>query len=577
MKRNIGGQRVRHTIFWMCLALFFSVGEPAQAQTSTSRVHVVQSGETLYRIGKQYGVTVADLYRLNPSARQGIRAGERLVLPAGAASGTTTDEEFYAIKKGDTLYSIARRAGTTVKELMALNTFLKSPDDIAAGMIIKLPAYSSGSSSSPDAKRVEPAAADSLNGIRLETVSGGATVYSLVKGTAWSEEDFYRYNPQVLEQGLRAGESVFLPDGSIPNNLAARSVVATRPTTGTGTLDVVLALPFRLDRERRFADYYEGFLMSVLEAKREGRDINLYVYNCDDVELPSTKVAISNLPDVDLIIGGVSVSSIRQLSELARYKQATYVIPFSSKEVASSLSGRVYQINTPAALLYDQAAERFIQAYGSYHVLFVNPMPGEEESPFVMALKNRLRLAGSSYSECASTDFMSGEDVSRQSLGHLRMVVVPSSSSLQAARQVLSAIDSAQEDLTESSVVTAFGYPEWQTYASSLGRQMYRAEAAFFTTFFIYPRDNAYQRFSADYMKWFGHGTGNTFPRYSALGYDTGSYFLRNDKGSDSAYKGVQSLLDFGGSASGTMSRDVKSNQGVFFVRYNKDNSVSRF
>ena len=78
-------------------------------------------------------------------------------------------------------------------------------------------------------------------------------------------------------------------------------------------------------------------------------------------------------------------------------------------------------------------------------------------------------------------------------------------------------------------------------------------------------------------MKWFGHGTGNTFPRYSALGYDTGSYFLRNDKGSDSAYKGVQSLLDFGGSASGTMSRGVKSNQGVFFVRYNKDNSVSRF
>ena len=576
MKRNIGGNRVRHIILWMCLALFFSVGGSAQAQTN-NRVHVVQSGETLYRIGKQYGVTVADLYRLNPSARQGIRVGERLVLPAGAGSGTSSDQEFYAVKKGDTLYSIARRAGTTVKELMALNSFLKSPDDIAAGMIIKLPGYSSGVSSSPEAKRVEPAAADSLNGIRLETVSGGATVYSLVKGTAWSEEDFYRYNPQVLERGLRAGESVFLPDGSIPNNLAARSVVATRPSTGSGTLDVVLALPFRLDRERRFADYYEGFLMSVLDAKQEGRDINLYVYSCDDVEMPSTKVAISNLPDVDLIIGGVSVSTIRQLSELARYKQATYVIPFSSKEVASSLSGRVYQINTPAALLYDQAAERFIQTYGSYHVLFVNPMPGEEESPFVMALKNRLRLAGSSYSECASSDFMSGEDVSRQSLGHLRMVVVPSSSSLQAARQVLSAIVIAQEDLTESSVVTAFGYPEWQTYASSLGRQMYRAEATFFTTFFIYPRDSAYQRFSADYMKWFGHGTGNTFPRYSALGYDTGSYFLRNDKGSDSAYKGVQSLLDFGGSAGGMMSRGVKSNQGVFFVRYNKDNSVSRF
>lgn len=563
---------MRQTILWMCLVLLVSVSGSAQ---TTTRVHVVQSGETLYRIGKQYGVTVADLYRLNPSARQGIRVGERLVLPAGVSTAASSDEEFYAIKKGDTLYSIARRTGTTVRELMALNTFLKSPDDIAVGMIIKLPAYSATSPSSPDAKRVVPAAADSLNGIRLETVSGGATVYSLVKGTAWSEEDFYKYNPQVLERGLRAGESVFLPDGSIPNNLAARSVVATRPTTGSGTMDVVLALPFRLDRERRFADYYEGFLMSVLEAKRKGRDINLYVYSCDDVELPSTKVAISNLSDVDLIIGGVSVSSIRQLSELARYKQAAYVIPFSSKEVASSLSGRIYQVNTPAALLYDQAAERFMQTYGSYHVLFVRPVSGEEESPFVLALQNRLRLAGTSYSECASSDFVSGEDVSRQSLGHLRVVVVPTSSSLSAARQVLSAIDSAQEELGDSSVVTAFGYPEWQTYASSLGRQMYRAEATFFTTFFIYARDRAYQRFSADYMKWFGHGTGNTFPRYSALGYDTGSYFLGKNEAPDKAYKGVQSLLDFGKSA--PVKSGTRSNQGVFLVRYNKDNSVSRF
>lgn len=563
---------MRQTILWVCLVLLVSVSGSAQ---TTTRVHVVQSGETLYRIGKQYGVTVADLYRLNPSARQGIRVGERLVLPAGVSTAASSDEEFYAIKKGDTLYSIARRTGTTVRELMALNTFLKSPDDIAVGMIIKLPAYSATSPSSPDAKRVEPVAADSLNGIRLETVSGGATVYSLVKGTAWSEEDFYKYNPQVLERGLRAGESVFLPDGSIPNNLAAKSVVATRPTTGSGTMDVVLALPFRLDRERRFADYYEGFLMSVLEAKRKGRDINLYVYSCDDVELPSTKVAISNLPDVDLIIGGVSVSSIRQLSELARYKQAAYVIPFSSKDVASSLSGRIYQVNTPAALLYDQAAERFMQTYGSYHVLFVRPISGEEESPFVLALQNRLRLAGTSYSECASSDFVSGEDVSRQSLGHLRVVVVPTSSSLSAARQVLSAIGSAQEELGDSSVVTAFGYPEWQTYASSLGRQMYRAEATFFTTFFIYPRDRAYQRFSADYMKWFGHGTGNTFPRYSALGYDTGSYFLGKNEASDTAYKGVQSLLDFGKSA--PVKSGTRSNQGVFLVRYNKDNSVSRF
>ena len=57
---------MRQTILWMCLVLLVSVSGSAQ---TTTRVHVVRSGETLYRIGKQYGVSVADLYRLNPSAR----------------------------------------------------------------------------------------------------------------------------------------------------------------------------------------------------------------------------------------------------------------------------------------------------------------------------------------------------------------------------------------------------------------------------------------------------------------------------------------------------------------------------
>lgn len=573
MKRNTIG-RIGYYKVVLSLLLVISAGGPLYGQTSR-RVHVVQSGETLYRIGKQYGVSVAELYRLNPSARQGIRVGEELILPSTAAVAPAHGgSEFYDVKKGDTLYSIARRFGATVKEVMALNSFLKSPDDIATGMIIKVPTYpgASGTTSAPQ-KRVVPAAADSLNGVRMETVTAGATVYSLVKGTPWSEEDFYKYNPQVQERGLRAGESVFLPDGSIHNNLAAKSMVAVRPSNGSGVLNVVLALPFKQDRERRFADYYEGFLLSVLEAKRAGKDINLYVYDCGDVELPSTKLAISRLDDVDLVIGGVSMSSISQLSDLSKYKQAAFVVPFSSRDLSLPGASHVYQVNTPSRILFDRAAEKFVDAYATYHVLFVGALPGEEESAFVRVLKNRLRLAGVAFTDCPSSGFTTAEDAYRLSTGHARLVVVPASTSLAAARQVIGVIRDAREGLSDSSVLTAFGYPEWQTYASTLGRQMYQSEATFFTTFYIYHRDRSYQSFASDYMKWYGHGTGNTFPRYSALGYDTGSYFLKNPSGAAGPHRGVQTLFDYSQS-SGV---GVRSNGGVFFVRFNKDNSVSRF
>lgn len=553
------------------LLLAVAVGGSLFAQ-SHRRVHVVQAGETLYRIGRQYGVTVAELYRLNPSARQGIRPGEQLILPQGAVAAGEA-ELFYDVKRGDTLYSIARRAGSSVRELMSLNPFLKSPDDIAAGMILRLP---SGAMEGPE-KQVEPVAADSLHGVRMVTVQPGTTVFSLVKGSSWTEEDFYRFNPQVRQRGLQAGEAVFLPDGSIRNNLAARSSSATRPSRGSGVLDVVLALPFKQDRERRFADYYEGFLLSVLEEKRAGRDINLYVYSSDEEELPATKEAVSRLDEVDLIIGGVSAGSIRQLSELAKYKQAAYVVPFSARDLTLPDGVQVYQVNTPARILYDRAAEKFAEAYASYHVLFAGAAAGEEESPFVQVLRNRLTLSGASFSECSAADFATAEDALRQTVGRVRLVVVPASSSLAAARRVLSAIREARKGLAEGMVLTAFGYPEWQTYASSLGRELAESEAAFFTTFYVHRGDRSYRQFSSDYMRWYGHSTGNTFPQYSALGYDTGRFFLEHAAGGAGRepYRGVQSLFDYtGGRGEGG---GVRSNGGVFFVRFGKDNSISRF
>ena len=46
--------------------------------------HTVQKGETLYRIGKQYGVTVKELRKLNDlSEGQSVRTGQKLLISAG--------------------------------------------------------------------------------------------------------------------------------------------------------------------------------------------------------------------------------------------------------------------------------------------------------------------------------------------------------------------------------------------------------------------------------------------------------------------------------------------------------------
>jgi len=109
---------------------------PAAAQ---GRTHVVQPGENLYRIALKYGVTVDDLMRVNGlvDPRQ-LRVGQVLIIPGGAApAADVIAPGSYVVRAGDTLYSIARRAGTTVRAVMDANRL--HSEAIFVGQILIIP------------------------------------------------------------------------------------------------------------------------------------------------------------------------------------------------------------------------------------------------------------------------------------------------------------------------------------------------------------------------------------------------------------------------------------------------------
>ncbi len=62
------------------MMLYFPVKEYNQLDAPI--YHVVKKGESLYGISKQYGILIDDLVRLNPSANEGIKVGEKLVIKA---------------------------------------------------------------------------------------------------------------------------------------------------------------------------------------------------------------------------------------------------------------------------------------------------------------------------------------------------------------------------------------------------------------------------------------------------------------------------------------------------------------
>lgn len=103
--------------------------------------YTVKNGDTLSGIAQKFGVSVAQLVKLNKIANPNkIYAGQKLTIkPASKPATTPKQAGSYTVKAGDTLSAIAVKFKTTVAQLVALNK-IKNPDKIAVGQKIKLPA-----------------------------------------------------------------------------------------------------------------------------------------------------------------------------------------------------------------------------------------------------------------------------------------------------------------------------------------------------------------------------------------------------------------------------------------------------
>lgn len=107
------------------------------------QVHRVQPGETLSGIADQYGVSEEAIASFNGiDDPHLIFAGSKLTIPTtdspvvGSSDSNTVGG--YLVVSGDTLSYIAQKFGTTVSELMAVNS-LTSADKIYEGESLNLP------------------------------------------------------------------------------------------------------------------------------------------------------------------------------------------------------------------------------------------------------------------------------------------------------------------------------------------------------------------------------------------------------------------------------------------------------
>ena len=102
-----------------------------EQQTTEYISYTVKKGDTLYSIARTYGVSVNDIMKFNNLNSNLLSIGQNINIPISEVITNT-----YIVKKGDSLYSIARTYNTTVDNIKTKNNLTTNTLQIGQKLII---------------------------------------------------------------------------------------------------------------------------------------------------------------------------------------------------------------------------------------------------------------------------------------------------------------------------------------------------------------------------------------------------------------------------------------------------------
>jgi LysM repeat protein len=208
------------------------------------RSYTVKSGDTLTRIARAEGVTVADLRQANqmkPDAT--IYPGQQLIIPAPAAAAApaastapTADAALtYVVQRGDSLSKIASQHKVTVAQIKSANRL--TSDTIRVDQRLVIPQLEA------TPVTVAPAAPDAV------PVAGDHTRYTIVSGDSPSKiaakfgvpvAELMRLNKIDDPRRIQVGQTLLIPARTAgtppPSGREPAATATTAPAAGNRTL-----------------------------------------------------------------------------------------------------------------------------------------------------------------------------------------------------------------------------------------------------------------------------------------------------------------------------------------------------
>ncbi len=204
------------------ILIFILSSLPFFSQSYTK--HTVQKGETILGLANKYKIKAEDLYKANPTLKDGLKADITINIPNGNGSGEnkSTNSKTHLVQIGETLSSIAAKYNVSVSDIIKLNPSSKSV--LKDGVKLNLPQSSKISNDKAISKPKK-------NFPDKHLIVDGDTKYSVSKKYDISIDEMDNLNPHIKDS-FESGIEIRLKKGvELTMTKPVASIIASEKIT----------------------------------------------------------------------------------------------------------------------------------------------------------------------------------------------------------------------------------------------------------------------------------------------------------------------------------------------------------
>lgn len=495
-------------------------------QETTAFQHKVKRGDTLFALSRTYNVPVEKLIELNPGSENGIKEGATLIIrQANASSNNVKAEnpEFYTIKKGDTLFAVAKKYNTSVAAIMKLNPGV-SERNFKAGDAIRLPLSGAG------IKKVETTVEqEHLTGFDTYKVNKNDTWETISQKTGVDAKEIKEFNKEIGDKPKN--KSLI----SIPkiDTVKIDTIIAEndpRELTEEGIQEIYedvhgindsialqgvrIVLLLSEPTSKKDLEFTRGIFSGLDYLKDKKQEVNMTVI---DGNRASTDV-LNDLSDLrpDLVFLTSEKGIPEYLSEYAEISQTPMVNTFDVKNDLYANNPYIIQLLTPSAYFNDEVAEYMDKLYSDYTMIFVGPQDSSDQLAQVIKEKwTPSKVKNLSLEGLKQATFKQD--------GKFLFYVYPTKK--EEVREITAVIEGILQKYPLANIVT-LGRPNWIVYDESLAEKFHGANVMIPSRFYFDGNSTSAQGFNRHYKSLFEREPAKAYPMYAAVGYDCARYFI---------------------------------------------------